>query len=240
MTPVVGGVYYRKARSGKAMVIRVEEVGEWIRYRVLHGPRRLTQQGISSCKRHNFIDWTPTDERDDYSSLDGCIIQDTFLVQDTAGQPLLRCSRKRAEFYRRKNLVIEIEPGVLRFTDPTTEIRLRSVYGAEFSAFFLAVKNDRCVGCGTPDNLTRHHVVPRRHKPRLPVEVRRRLSNVLFVCRDCHARYEETAEPDPPLEDVQGYVLAWSEHFLRTLQPRYMPYGWSIFSSRPGRESEEG
>jgi hypothetical protein len=231
MTPVVGQLYYRKGRSGQALVVRVLSVGEWVEYAVLHGPKRALTLGTGRCKTKNFTDWQRTDERADYSHLNGCKIEATFLVLDTHGQPILRCSGKRAGFYLRKGFARQVGDGVLQFTDDRTERRLRELYGGPFSEFFLAVKNDRCVSCGTPDNLSRHHVVPKRHLGKVPQPWRGCLSNVLFVCRACHDRYEAVPEPDPRCNgDWQGYVRRWKRHFLDTLQPRHMPDGWDIVS----------
>jgi hypothetical protein len=232
--PEVGRVYARR-RSGKAEVVRVTAAaGEWAEFRYLHGPDRAMRVGTGRCKVKNFpaAGWEATEERADYSDLDGADRYDTVLVLDTAGEPILRCSRKRAAFYTRKGLAAEAGPGTLRFTDPRTERRLRTLYRGGFSAFFLAVKNDRCVCCGATADLTRHHVVPRRHKRNVPRPWRSCLSNVLFVCSACHRRYEEAREPEPGVTggDWRGYVRAWRDHFVRVLGPRFLPDGWDIIS----------
>ncbi len=232
MTPAVGRTYYRKARSGQAFVVRVEAVGEWVEYRVLHGPRRAVGLGVGRCKAKNWAGWTETEPREGgYSRLDGCIRHETFVVQSTAGEPILRCSAKRAAFYLRKGHAVPAGEGVLRFTDARNEERLRELYDGAFSAFFMAVKNDRCVCCGTGDNLTRHHVVPRRHVARIPTPWRGCLSNVLFVCRWCHERYEAVPEPEVELgPDWREYARRWERHFREALSPRHMPEGWGIVS----------
>jgi 5-methylcytosine-specific restriction endonuclease McrA len=231
MTPQVGRTYYRKCRSGQAFVVRVEAVGEWVDYRVLHGPRRAVSLGAGRCKARNFLDWVETEARDSYDHLDGCRLHATLLVQNTRGEPILRCSEKRAAFYLRKGYAVRVSDGVLRFTDDQTEQRLRLLYNGEFSAFFLAVKNDRCVACGRGDNLTRHHVVPRRHLAKVPRRWRGCLSNVLFVCRGCHDQYEAVPEPAPVMgDDWQEYARRWQQHFVEALSPRCMPAGWDIIS----------
>lgn len=231
LTPQVGGIYYRKGKAGQALVVRVESVGEWVDYTVIHGPRRALALGLGRCKTKNFTNWQLTEPCEDYSHLNGCKIFKTFLVHDTSGQPILRCSQKRAAFYLRKGFVVPVTDGVLRFTDAQTEQRLRELYPGSFSAFFLAVKNDRCVVCGRASNLTRHHVIPRRHKHKISQPWRRCLSNVLFVCRVCHDRYEATPEPDPAMDsDWQDYARRWKDHFITTLQPQYLPEGWDIIS----------
>ena len=235
MNPEIGRVYARR-RSGKAEVIRVTAVADgWAEFRYLHGPARAMRAGAGRCKARNFTvaGWAPTDERDDYTHLDGAAKFATFQVLDTRGEPLLRCSAKRAAFYLRKGYARATAPGVLQFTDPQTEERLRTLYLGEFSAFFLAVKNDRCVSCGATADLTRHHVVPKRHKRNVPRRWRSCLSNVLFVCGPCHRKYEDAPEPDvPPGDDWQAYARAWRDHFFAVLNPQFAPVGWDIISVR--------
>jgi hypothetical protein len=231
MTPEVGKTYYRRGKSGQALVVRVLSVSEWVEYRVVHGPRRAVAAGTGRCKARNFAGWEQVEEREDYSHLEGCKRFATVLMLDTRGEPLLRCSQKRAGFYLRKGFARPIGEGVLQFTDDQTERRLRELYDGSFSEFFMAVKNDRCVCCGETNDLSRHHVIPRRHKKKLPLPWRQCLSNVLFLCRACHERYEATPEPNPVYGgDWQEYARRWKEHFLDTLAPRHLPAGWDIVS----------
>jgi len=64
----------------------------------------------------------------------------------------------------------------------------------------------------------------------VPLPWRNCLSNVLFVCLDCHRKYEQTPEPDPACTDWKDYVYAWKEHFIRVMAPRFLPAGWDIVS----------
>ena len=85
-----------------------------------------------------------------------------------------------------------------------------------------------CVCCGRSDRLSRHHVVPKRHKRKVPLPWRNCLSNVLFVCLECHEKYEQTPEPAPDATDWRKYVYAWKDHFIRVMQPKFLPKGWDI------------
>ncbi len=235
MTPQVGHVYARR-RNGKAEVIRVTAVDdEWADFQFLHGPTRSLRAGTGRCKVKNFLStgWMPTEERDDYTHLDGATKFTTFQVLDTKGEPILRCSAKRAAFYLRKGFAREVSANVLQFIDPQTEEKLRVLYLGRFTEFFMEVKNDRCCACGATCDLTRHHVVPKRHKRKLPQPWRSCLSNVLFVCGACHRRYEETPEPELVLTaDWQAYARAWKDHFFAVLEPQFMPAGWDIVTVR--------
>jgi hypothetical protein len=230
MTPEVGKVYWRKGDRFKAVVIEVTAVDDtWVTYKVLHGPRSLTRKPAARCKAANFVDWQECPRQASYDHLDGCKISPTYLVLGVGGEPLFRCSERRANYYRRKGVVRDLEDGVLQFTDDATEKRLRELHPGRFSDFFLAVKNDRCCVCGATAALTRHHVVPTRHKPNVPRLWRSCLSNVLFVCWECHKRYEQTPEPDVPVSlGWPHYAHAWRDHFLRVMQPRFLPDGWDI------------
>lgn len=226
-----GQVWLRK-RSSVALVRRVRAVEDGkVHYEVLHGPASLRRKPLRSCNVRSFIQHArPIEEQPDYANLDGARQIATFLVLSTTGQPLLRCSEKRADFYLKKGFAQPVSEGILRFTDDTTEKTLRELYNGEFSEFFLAVKNDACVCCGRGDRLTRHHVVPQRHKAKVALPWRHCLSNVLFVCLACHERYEQTPEPDPDATDWRQYVYAWKGHFIGVMQPRFLPAGWDIVS----------
>ncbi len=235
MQPEVGKVYFRKNPNlPRATVIEVIEAGaEWVQYRVLHGPGALLRKKVDRCKRKNFAaaGWQECRRRADYHHLDGCKLFRTFVVLGVAGQPIFRCSEKRARHYLKKGYAREASDGVLQLTNDVTEKRLERLYEGQFTEFFMAVKNDRCGACGATSNLTRHHVIPTRHKPRMPPRWRCCLSNILFVCWDCHQRYEDAPEPDIP-EGLHwlDWARRWRDHFLAVLQPRFLPAGWDIVS----------
>lgn len=232
-SPVIepGQVWLRK-RSSTALVRRVRAVEHGkVHYEVLHGPAGLRRKPLGTCNVRSFVqDAQQIEDRADYSHLDGAKQFDTCLVLSTGGEPLLRCSQKRAEFYLKRGFARPVSEGVMQFTDAATENTLAELYLGEFSQFFLAVKNDACVCCGRGDRLSRHHVVPKRHKRKVPLPWRNCLSNVLFVCLDCHERYEQTPEPDPEVTDWRQYVYAWKDHFVRVMQPKSLPAGWDIVS----------
>jgi hypothetical protein len=43
-------------------------------------------------------------------------------------------------------------------------------------------------------------------------------------------QYEQAPEPDPQIADWRQYVYAWKDHFVRVMQPRFLPAGWDIVS----------
>lgn len=226
-----GQIWLRK-RASAALVrqVRAVENGK-VYYEVLHGPASCRRKPLGSCNVRSFVQHArQIEEQADYTHLDGAEQYDTFLVLSTEGKPLLRCSLKRADFYLKRGYARPLSDGVLQFTDTTTECTLAELYDGKFSQFFLAVKNDACVCCGRGDRLSRHHVVPKRHRRKVPMPWQNCLSNVLSVCLECHEKYEQTPEPDLAVSDWREYVYAWKEHFIRVMQPKFLPEVWDIVS----------
>lgn len=219
----VGKKYYQKRKLCGA-VRRVLALRDGVvEYEVLHGPaRKKTPRG--SCGLKRFLAWTDGEfEGEDYARLDGARPYRTLLVLNVAGEPLFRCSERRARFYLRKGFAVAVDEEILRLIDDTTEKKLAELYAGQLSPFFLEVKNDHCVVCGKDHDLTRHHIVPQRHKGKLPEATRRQLSNVLFVCRTCHDIYETQQLQS---ESLDPHV--WKDHFVQTMRPKYLPEGWDI------------
>jgi hypothetical protein len=222
----VGKKYYRK-RSVCGTVRQVLGICDTrVDYRVLHGPA-LERKPFNSCGLHHFKQWADGEFiGDDYRRLDGAMLHRTYIVQNVAGEPIFRCGLRRKRFYLKKGFAIQLDDDTLRFIDDTTERKLKELYAEGLSPFFMEVKNDRCVVCGKDHNLTRHHVVPQRHKRKIPIEMRRRISNILFVCVECHHHYETQQLVS---DSIDPYVSR--DHFVETMNPQFMPVGWDIVLS---------
>jgi len=242
MDIVVGKCYCRK-KGQIASVRKVLGINDTkVEYVTLHGPiLNKVHRGSSGTKygcvsMRSFRRWAhyEVEEREDYKHLDGATILPTFLVLSTQGVPILRCGYKRAQFYLRKGYATLVSDGVLQYTNDTTEKRLVELYGPELTEFFMQVKNDRCCVCGCGINLTRHHVVPQRHIKKIPIPWRNCISNVLFICIPCHKLYEDRVlvdrEPEISMDDPFAFVKAWRDHFLKVMQPQYLPKGWDIIT----------
>jgi len=237
--PVIGQKYYRIS-GAKGRVIEVVSLDDgWVTAKVLHGPGALKHRGYR-CKAKNFHWHVCPDDLDDYSKLDGCRIFSTFMVLGHQGNPIFRCSEKRANHYLKKGFATLVDDATLQFTNDVTEKTLERLYEGKFSEFFMAVKNDRCVCCGKAYGLTRHHVVPQRHKDKLPLYWRRCLSNVLFLCMECHFEYESAVEPDIDCgENWEEFIYTWKQHFLDVMNPQHMPSGWDIISVKNMEAADE-
>lgn len=224
-----GRRYFRKRGVLATVRAVVSVTGDVVAYRVLHGPA-LKRAPLGSCSVKKFLAWADgAFSGDDFARLDGARLTPTYLMQNVAGAPLFRCGERRANFYLTKGYAVRVDAGTLRLVDPTTERKLAELYGEQLGAFFLEVKNDHCVVCGKDHALTRHHVVPKRHKKKLPPDVRSRLSNVLFVCIDCHDSYERQQLVSESLDP-----FVWKDHFVTTMRPGFLPAGWDIVLGSSG------
>lgn len=234
---IEAGKLYFKRKHGHSTVRSVVSIdGDTVHYRVVYGPA-MKRQPTGSVPMKSFKKWTHaeyTGEEGEYHKLDGAKITETFVVQNVEGVPEFRCGLKRAKFYLRKGYAVEAGEGVIRLTSSVTVERFHQLYEL-LNPFFMAVKNDRCVCCGVDAPLTRHHVVPRRVLKSIPNKIKRRMSNILFVCVKCHTKYNEnditTDETDPRV---------WLSHFVKVMEPKYLPEGWDIFMMKDGILDENG
>lgn len=107
------------------------------------------------------------------------------------GTLLCRCNEDRAKWYLDRDLAIVTEQS------PNLSIKLTfepKGKGQSGQPFYLADKENRCVVCGTEQNLTKHHCVPRCFRKCFPGEYKFHTSHdVVPVCVPCHEKYEPFA-----------------------------------------------
>lgn len=61
--------------------------------------------------------------------------------------------------------------------------------------FYKIPLENKCVVCGTDEELTKHHVVPSQYRKLLPIEYKGRNSfDIVSICDTCHNTYEREAE----------------------------------------------
>lgn len=103
---------------------------------------------------------------------------------------LFRMNQDKADWYITRGLGILETPDRLRLTfEPDGP-------GHVGDPYFLQDFKNRCVVCGTEQELSHHHIVPdcyRKHFPRVPDKFGRWMYDVLLLCVDCHGRYEKRA-----------------------------------------------
>lgn len=120
-----------------------------------------------------------------YQGID-VMLYDNCKLLNPDGKLLALIDAKRAKWYIRKEL------GVLEAEQPYT-VRLKFVpssHGRRESLFYLTPRENKCVVCGTTDNLTKHHVVPQSFRRHFDLDLKSRSSHdVLAVCRKCHDEY---------------------------------------------------
>jgi hypothetical protein len=83
-----------------------------------------------------------------------------------------------------------------KLDDTTYQLIFESKGGNyERSDFYKIALENKCVVCGTENELTKHHVVPSQYRKHLPIEYKGRSSyDVVCICNTCHNKYELEAE----------------------------------------------
>ncbi len=109
-------------------------------------------------------------------------------VLDPDGELLFLCLPKKAHWYLDRNLATMIteDPMVIQLTfEPKGKGQIGDAYA-------LGEKYNKCVVCGTEDDLTRHHIVPYTYRKHFPETMKSHNSHdVVPICVDCHGEYEE-------------------------------------------------
>lgn len=114
---------------------------------------------------------------------------DNIRMLSPEGDIMCRMSRKRADWYLARQLAVLEDNGLaIRLT-----ISPRGP-GWPSSEFYTLPHVDQCVVCGSTEELTRHHCVPRCYRVFFESRFKTALCHdVLLVCARCHDAYEELA-----------------------------------------------
>ncbi|KAI9105409.1 hypothetical protein DFS34DRAFT_644225 [Phlyctochytrium arcticum] len=119
-------------------------------------------------------------------------LYDNCSVFSPEGTLMFRCSRKKIDWYLSRNLAVSQN-------DSNTEIRLSfqpkgSGRTQEGEEYYLENRHNICVGCGQPESLTAHHVVPYQYRKFMPEALKSHSSHdVVLLCVICHDAYERHA-----------------------------------------------
>lgn len=112
-------------------------------------------------------------------------------VLNPDGQLMFRCSEKKANWYLTRNLGIKLgeNPLVVKLNfNPNGP-------GHVGDPYHLQEMENKCVVCGTPDDLTRHHIVPYCYRQFFPIDIKNhRAYDVMAMCVTCHHAYEKEAD----------------------------------------------
>ncbi|CAG7579947.1 MAG: putative HNH endonuclease [uncultured marine phage] len=121
-------------------------------------------------------------------------LYDNCSVYSPCGKLMFRCKEKRINWYLDRNLakLIDVpgEDGICAqlLFEPKG-------LGKHEDLFSLEKAENKCVVCGTDEDLTRHHVVPTMYRKHFPEIYKSNYHHdVLPICRTCHDRYELTAD----------------------------------------------
>lgn len=112
-------------------------------------------------------------------------------VYHKTGHFMFYCDQRRAKWYLKKGL------GEIVYQDQSRlEIKLNFETAGpgpndEFSSHEIL---QRCVVCGSVENLTKHHVVPTCYRKFFPIEYKSRINHdVVIICENHHHIYEDFA-----------------------------------------------
>jgi hypothetical protein len=127
------------------------------------------------------------------------------VIEAPDGQALCRTSQKKIDWYLKRNLgyIVADNPLTLRlFFEPSGR------HGAEHP-YMTCRKENVCVVCGTDQDITRHHVVPRCFRKHFPDHLKNHaLHDVLILCTKCHNQYEEEAfKKKQAISEQTGFPL---------------------------------
>jgi hypothetical protein len=113
---------------------------------------------------------------------------DNVSVYSINEELLFYCSNRKKSWYLKKDLAIEVEPNKLKLKFKHSEkFKLTDPY-------YRKPFDNKCIICGTVENLTLHHVVPTFFRHHLPEKFKSHMSHDLLpICRKHHDDYEVSA-----------------------------------------------
>ena len=228
MSIKVGDIFY-KNECGKATVRKIIKIfSETAYYETIRGSNSVMKKHqFGNCKIKKFKAWKKISPDINLETLDGAKIWPSVNVLNPKGTLLFVCYLKKAKWYVKKHYAKWIDNQTIQLTNNETEKRIKEIWPVK-SDFFFEIKNKKCVVCGVTTNLSRHHVVPQSEKKKISDIERRKISNILFLCRDCHDKYEKIERDIPYINDRQ-FITAWESHFLQIMKPQYLPKHWRLY-----------
>ncbi|KAJ3139299.1 hypothetical protein HDU90_000665 [Geranomyces variabilis] len=118
-------------------------------------------------------------------------LYDNCTVFSPNGVPMFRASRKKLDWYLSRGLAETIDNTSIRLIfEPAGMGHALN----DEETYFLEDKLNICVGCGSEDSLTAHHIVPLQYRRHMPLEIKSHYSiDVVLLCVVCHDAYEQHA-----------------------------------------------
>lgn len=126
-----------------------------------------------------------------YALIKKSVIYGNYSIQDPNGEIMFYCDAQKVLWYLNRDIVdiVSQDPPVVRFTFVPAGSGNR-----DGDKFYISRKENRCVVCGSEEDLSRHHVMPIMFRRHMPDEVKsRNHHDVLLLCVPCHRKYEQHA-----------------------------------------------
>lgn len=162
------------------------------------------------------------------------------VIQNKDGTFLCYCNKKKIRWYIKKGIADEIDEHTIR-------LRFEAKgSGSKDNPFYNQPRDNKCVVCGTTEDITKHHVVPLSFRKHLDIEYKSsKHHDVLPVCRTCHDEYEKQADllksiiikpykSNTPYKDaienanLQKFLELWRLHFIVCAKPQHLPNNWTV------------
>lgn len=112
-------------------------------------------------------------------------------VFDIDGELLFRCGIKKINWYLKRGLATMLNDNdnlsiILKFRNNGNRNKN--------DTFLISNKKNQCIVCGSLENLSKHHIIPRCYRSFFPKELKSHNSHdVLPICLNCHSEYEISA-----------------------------------------------
>lgn len=110
-------------------------------------------------------------------------LYDNYKCISKEGEHLFFCNKKKAHNYLKKGIakIISEDPFVFQLL---FEPNGKGVPNQK-------PRENKCLGCDSSENLTRHHIIPYVFRKHMPLEMKEHKSeDVAPLCEDCHREYE--------------------------------------------------
>ena len=135
---------------------------------------------------------------------------DNCKILSIDGDFLGYCDYKRVIYYVRKNLADKIDDKTIQLKFKESGRRTNSV----------GIKKNVCVVCGTSNNLTRHHTVPKCYLKFFPLDIKKHYSyDILPLCVKCHKKYEKESHYEKNnIADIYGVVRPGKENKIKSTE----------------------
>lgn len=116
-------------------------------------------------------------------------LYDNCVMLSQSGDFMCYISRKKLDWYVKKDLAEQID-------DTTIQLNFKPKGpGHKHDEYYQEERINQCVVCGVKEKLTKHHVVPYQYRKHFPPMFNSHTHfDVLMVCKNCHDRYEPTAQ----------------------------------------------